>query len=411
MQDLFPFLVALKAPILSSVAGLVLLVASPAALRSLKRMQHPVMKLVLLLLFIIVLSVPGSLYPGSSFNFIVVDHIKTILLVVVMVASVRAFVDLERFAAAQVLGGAIYSLFVIFRLQVGSDGRLGELFYYDANDLGMLLVCTVPLILYFSRRGSPMPVRILSWIVGAVFLVAIVKTGSRGAFLGIIAVTVFALFTFAAMPVRTRAGIVVGGLLAFSFIASDKYWTLMRTLLNPQDDYNWTGKSESGRMEIWKRGIGYMMDRPLTGVGVAQFPVAEGTLSPLAVRAKLGRGVRWAAAHNSFVQVGAELGVPGLLVFIGLLVAAFRAMTSIAKHRVHDDPGRRREAALAQALRASMVGYLVTGFFLSQGYGAYVYSLFAMIAALSAVAQVPAGDAARRWSDWWTPRRARRVGV
>jgi O-antigen ligase len=398
MQDLFPILTTLKASILSAMGALALVVASPGALRALKRMQHPVMKLTLVMLALVILSVPSSLYPGSSFAFIIDDHLKTMLMMIAILVSVRAFADVQRFAAAQVFGGAIYAGFVIFRLQVGSDGRLGSLFYYDANDLGMMLVCTLPLILYFSRRGSPIIVRVVAWGLGALFLMAIVKTGSRGAFLGLIAVTVFALLTFAAMPVRSRIAVVIAGFMAFSFIATEQYWGMMRTLLNPQDDYNWSGKSESGRMEIWKRGIGYMMDRPLTGVGARQFAMAEGTLSPLAVRQSLGIGVRWAAAHNSFVQIGAELGIPALLVFVAMIVAAFRALGKISRHRPHDDPGRRREAALAQALRASIVGYCVSGFFLSQGYGAYLYAMLAMIAALSAVSRVQPGVHAQRWS-------------
>src|SRR5207247_11224361 len=48
----------------------------------------------------------------------------------------------------------------------------------------------------------------------------------------------------------------------------------------------------------------------------------EGTISPLARLQERGRGVRWGAAHNTFIQVGAELGVPGLLLFIGLIATA-----------------------------------------------------------------------------------------
>ena len=47
--------------------------------------------------------------------------------------------------------------------------------------------------------------------------------------------------------------------------------------------------------------------------------------SPFAERQQLGRGVKWNAAHNS-CQVGAELGIPGLLMFVGNDAAAFVAL-------------------------------------------------------------------------------------
>src|SRR5258708_33328068 len=94
--------------------------------------------------------------------------------------------------------------------------------------------------------------------------------------------------------------------------------------ITSKDDYNHT--SETGRMQIWSRGIGYMLANPLLGVGPNNFPAAEGTLSPLAERQQYGIGVRWNAAHNSFVQIGAELGLPGLTLFVAVIASAFAAL-------------------------------------------------------------------------------------
>ena len=63
--------------------------------------------------------------------------------------------------------------------------------------------------------------------------------------------------------------------------ASDHYWRADGTITS-DSDYNHT--SETGRMQIWSRGIGYMLANPLLGVGPGNFPSAEGTLSPLAER-------------------------------------------------------------------------------------------------------------------------------
>src|SRR2546426_7538451 len=41
---------------------------------------------------------------------------------------------------------------------------------------------------------------------------------------------------------------------------------------------------ESGRIEVWRRGVGYMLQSPILGVGPDNFQTAEGRLSPFANR-------------------------------------------------------------------------------------------------------------------------------
>jgi O-antigen ligase len=115
-------------------------------------------------------------------------------------------------------------------------------------------------------------------------------------------------------------------------------------------------------------------------VGPANFQAAEGTLSPLADRQQFGIGVRWNAAHNTFIQAGAELGVPGLLFFVGLILSAFRALRSAGRGRRSPDGGP-SSAALASALTASLLGFVVGAFFLSLAYSEMLYTLIALAVA------------------------------
>ena len=140
-------------------------------------------------------------------------------------------------------------------------------------------------------------------------------------------------------------------------------------------------------MSVWKRGIGYMVGRPITGVGAGAFPVAEGTISPLAKVQDYGVGLKWSAAHNSFVQVGAELGFPGLVVFLALLFAGLaRARRAVTLGLAVGD---QRAAAMGDALAASLVGFAVSGFFLSEAYAAYVYSVIGIAIGLHETLDAP----------------------
>src|SRR2546428_8192071 len=121
-----------------------------------------------------------------------------------------------------------------------------------------------------------------------------------------------------------------------------------------------------------------MLQNPIFGVGANNFGPAEGILSPFADRQQFGIGVRWSAPHNSFVQAGAELGVPGLVMFIGLISSAF-----VALRRSDLGSGARlgptqASPDLTQAITASLIGFVVGAFFLSLAYSEILYTLVAL---------------------------------
>jgi O-antigen ligase len=388
LQDLFPILASMKiVPIVSLAAlGLALLDRDPH--RSLLSARHRITICVALILGLMVLSVPGSVYPGLSFDFIVQDFAKTILLMLLLAAGIRSIRDVEFFAVAQLIGAGIYCIFILWRFDIGVGGRLGNLLSSGANALGMLVGCTLPAGVYFLRSGVRSSLRILAIGVILISLMTVVKTGSRGAFLALIAVLLYMLFQFDSFTARTRYTAVAVMALLLLLVADANYWSMMQTLLNPQEDYNWVGGADEGRMEVWKRGIGYMLQRPLFGVGASAFPVAEGTILNLASREEYGIGLKWSAAHNSFVQIGAELGVGGLVIFCVLLGSAF-----FACHEIGRGDGRRgatAPAALGQAFCASLIGYLVAGFFLSQAYAVYLFATFGIIVGF--IKAVPVAD-------------------
>ena len=176
------------------------------------------------------------------------------------------------------------------------------------------------------------------------------------------------MFRFSAIPLRWRLSATALVALVLLAAASDQYWQQMETIASDAD-YNHT--AETGRLQIWRRGMGYMVDNPLFGVGPGNFATAEGTLSPIAERQQYGIGVRWNAPHNSFVQMGAELGFPGLALYIAIIVSAFR--------------GLKRAGDFSPALSASLVGFVVGSFFLSLAYAEMLYTLIALAVGLRKV--------------------------
>lgn len=382
LQDLFPLLAPLRPTITSLGAALVLFALNPRGRRSLSLLRSAPLGLALLLLVLLVIGAPVSIWPGGSVAFLITDFIPSIILAVLIAAAVRSVRDLEFLMTAMLIAAAVFSVFVLLTVQVEATGRLGRLRYYDVNDLALLLVSSMPIAVLLLRRGSGAVRGTLAIVCLAIFIVALVRSGSRGGFLAFLAVSAYMLLRYRALPARVRGGAVVGGALLLLVAGGSRYWQMMQTILHPKQDYNWAGNTYDGRMELWKRGLTYVGERPVLGLGAAAFPVAEGTISATArQRRDLNLTTKWSVAHNAYIHIAAEAGLPGFIVFVAMLIAAFRAMGRVGR-RTRDAAGDPRIIAAAQALTGALLGYSIAQIFISAQYFGFLYVLIGLIAGL-----------------------------
>lgn len=386
VQDLFPVLAPLKLPVLLLLALVAALIVSPREqLRLVLASRTKVMRGVLVLVVLALFSLPTSLYKGQSVDYLVRNFLPAVVLGFASAAAIYTVADARRVAAIQLAGAVLYAVVILTRFDIGPDGRLAGLVHYDANDLGLLMVCVIPLALYFLGNGTRLLPRLMAFGALALFLMTIIKTGSRGAFVALIAVTLYLLARYSTVHWGRRVAIVAGAVVLFLVGTGAQYRTAMATLLTPTEDYNWSGQAEGGRMEVWERGVQYMLDRPLTGVGLNAFPIAEGTLSPLASRQMFSRGVRWSSAHSSYVQIGAELGVLAIVIFVLVLLAGLFTAGRLARDAAR--LGEARVAALARAQGAGLVGFAVAGAFLSHAYSPILLLALGTIVGLDVAAR------------------------
>lgn len=384
VHQLFPVLALFRPAILSGLLAVALYLADPLASRRARLIWGPSTKWLIALLAWMMLAVPGALVRGTSFTLVFDSFVKTVLMFVVVAGAVRGPRDVERLAGIYLAGAAVYALVVIarFDLGTGDNWRLGHLYYYDANDFATFAVTAMPLGLYFLHAGRSTVVRLLAGVALGSLTLAFVNTGSRGGFVALVAVIAFIVVRYRSIALRWRVGVTALVAVVVLAAASERYWAQMSTILSDAD-YNRT--DESGRLQIWSRGIGYMLGNPILGVGPDNFKAAEGMLSAFSDRQQLGVGVRWNAPHNSYLQVGVELGFPGLAIFIALIASAFIALRRCARweRRVaRHDPGWPQ---LAPALTASLIGFVVGAFFLSLAYSEMLFTLIALAVGLHKV--------------------------
>src|SRR5256885_4092986 len=209
-------------------------------------------------------------------------------------------------------------------------------------------------------------------------------TGSRSAFLGAIAVGLMLLFYVKSVSFVKR--LVFGAVIVVPLIlaAPAGYWERINTIMHPTQDYNWD--EIDGRRQLWARGMTYMLDYPVFGIGIGNFSRAEATISEKARLAPRGKGIRWTAPHNSFVEVGAELGVPGLLLFSSLVFGGIWAMVRLQRRLPRSwASGTLEERFLylgSGYFATSMVGFAVAASFVSHAYLDHFYYLVALMTGL-----------------------------
>ena len=387
MHQLFPVLSLFKPVTLTGVLAIALCIIDRAPRRRINPLQLRATRYMIAFAAWMALSVPGALWPGGAFATFL-DFIKTVLISLVLIIAVRSVRDVERLTLAYFVGAVVFAAVVLARMQfqLAAEGRMERLYYYDSNDFATYAITGMPLGLYFASSGRRLWMRGAAWAGIGLLAAGFIWSGSRGGFLAFMAVIAYFLLRYTSINRSRRwSAVAIIGVLVTA-VAGDAYWTRINTVLHPTRDYNLT--SDQGRVQLWRRGVGYMLEHPALGVGAGNFPRAEGTISPLVARMPRGRSVKWGPPHNSYVQVGAELGVVGLVIFAAFLISVFRAL-----NRLPQLGGA--TARLAQSLTASLLGFVVGAFFLTLAYHDMLYALTGLALGLRLVTLNSAGAATR----------------
>jgi len=114
--------------------------------------------------------------------------------------------------------------------------------------------------------------------------------------------------------------------------------------------------SWAGRMEIWSRALYMIRDFPFTGIGVGTFPAITNVLYPYFL---VGPGTEVPHAHNLLLQVGVDLGLPGLVAYLSILLLVCRS--ALDNVRFYRQVGDDALAAVAWAGMVSIIAMLMHG--------------------------------------------------
>jgi O-antigen ligase len=262
---------------------------------------------------------------------------------------------------------------VVFQAKVAgrdetSFGTLG-----NPNDLAFSLMLLIPFAVFVIKSESRVNWKTIACAFAILFaLLRTFRTGSRAALITM-AVCVVVLFLSGKLKTKLK---IVGLLAVLVAVAAvtvpsqtlQRYSTLFSGTSSDAtmsvDQLSAVESTEARRM-LLQESVRLMLEHPLFGVGPGIFSAA------LADEQKdRGQQQSWHEAHNSYTQIGSEMGIPGFLIYVTVLVYSMKRAISIYQ-ATRKDPARIAISRMAASLFMALVIYAIFATF-----GNYSYSYY-----------------------------------
>jgi putative inorganic carbon (HCO3(-)) transporter len=343
--------------------------------------QHPNFTFVLVLfLSWAVLSASWAEVPGQALD-TSSRYFQNMILFLIVYTAVRQRKHATWVAWAWVAGATVATVPAMLSpptyeddLTVRISGTIG-----DPNELAALLVAGTVFAGVLAAITKKAALRVAAGSAVVLFLAGIVYTVSRG---GLVALFV-ALIAACLLAGRWRGRTLV--VVALGLMAMVVYFASFAGL--DARDRVTTVEGGSGRADIWKVGWRMVEDKPIRGIGSGNFPISS-------IHYLLEPGVLQRdefiidtpkVAHNTYLQILAELGIVGLTLFLAII--GFAVSCALKAARWFGRHGDTQMELVARGMVVALVGILAADFFISEQFGKQLWLLLGLGPALYGVAR------------------------
>ncbi|NOH79694.1 hypothetical protein F0231_08050 [Vibrio sp. RE86] len=383
IHEAFAPLYSLKIPLLLSLGALAGLLWHSIISRKIQMYWHPTFTWLTVFWVLVIIGAVLSSNPGLAITYFKNIYWKIILMTFAIAWLVTSEKSVKQISSLIIWTGMLISLVALYnsvngigivegsRVTIGR--QLGSVLG-DPNDLSLVLMFPLAFAISFATTKGIGANRVLGILCLIFAMSAVIATQSRGGLLG--SVAVFGIFGL--RLIRSKMLLITIGVIAL----------LVLFAVAGISDRQSGGAAEAGidasamgRLYAWEAAFKMALDNPLTGVGLNNFYANYFFYSP-----------HWDglnhAVHSTWFGVLAETGFLGLIVFIGIIVSLMKTSRQSLK-RLESSVTSPSPYLLATsvAVYAGIVGTIVSGTFLTQGFTWPLYILAALCIALSKLTQ------------------------
>lgn len=253
-----------------------------------------------------------------------IEHLKLAAIILILVNTITTRRRLIFFVYLFVgcfllfpLRGAFFNYFIYGENLFGR--AIWNHIYSNPNDLGALSLLALGATL--SIVTAPMSHRFMRFalVTGAMLLLALIfMTKSRGVMLGLVVGMGPTALRFAMSKPKRLIYALVGLAVVVAFVPSTTWDRFSKMGELTSTDTLTTADPEGSAAERWeiqKTAWAIFKDHSVTGVGLGNYPTANKIY-----RRDLGAR----DTHNTYLNLAAELGLPGLILWLWLVISVLR---------------------------------------------------------------------------------------
>ena len=262
--------------------------------------------------------------------------------------------------------GAMMDFFEYRTLAATGAARHRIIFGCVSSMLGIFVLATLP------SQKTPK-----AWVFGGIaFLFSVIATvlsGSRGAWVGLLATLSVLLFITPALKKRSASILIISIAMIGSVwmiesrfglgLIAERVGIVKDEVVGFAQGGSLVESSVGSRLEMWRAAIIIFLDHPLIGSGPKSFKPESGKLIEQGIISDTL--ALFPHAHNQYLESMATMGILGLaallVLWVGPLFLSVRFKRLIEKNKLSAQPGSRDAVIYANICILLCVGYIVFG--------------------------------------------------
>ena len=322
-----------------------------------------------------IVTVPLSLWPGGSVAYLTDLYLKSLIVFWLLGRIVNTAERLYRLGWLLCLASVPVALTGLVNFGagefVGQSARIqgyGTGLAGNPNDLALTLALLLPLTLALLVSARSMLPRAAAAASALLSVACVVATFSRGGFIALAVVAVLGFAWVARRYPLSAGSAALAALLVAPPLLPEGYAERVSTTFDVEADR--TGSAQE-RVRDMKAAVQLIQEHPIVGAGLGMDVLALNQ----------ARGATWRSVHDVYLQYGVDLGLIGMTLFVLLLGSSIRTAWR-AEQRARAPGIDPRVAAIAGAVRISLVAFAVAALFYPVAYYFYFYYLAGLAVSL-----------------------------